>query len=105
MYEKRCSSCGTTLSSFYKSGYLGCPDCYREFESEITATLKDIQGGEYHVGKKPLLTGLDKELLSDYNTYIKEKERACLEGRFTDMAKLNNLIAELGEELKRRGLI
>ena len=57
------------------------------------------------MGKKPKLTRLDRELLSDYQTYLKEKEKAGLEGRFSDMAKINKIITELSEELKRRGLL
>jgi protein arginine kinase activator len=105
MYEKLCPKCGNRLSSFYKTGYLGCPHCYEEFNSEITATLRKFQGGTSHVGKKPKLTRIDRELLSDYQNYLKEKEIAGIEGRFKDMAKLNKIIEELSEELNRRGLL
>ena len=105
MYEKVCGKCGARLSDFYKSGYLGCPYCYQEFNSEIATTLKKIQGGNIHVGKKPKLSKLDRELLSDYQTYLKQKEKAGIDGRFSDMAKLNKLITDLSEELKRRGLM
>lgn len=105
MYEKVCSVCGQKLSTFYSTGYLGCENCYKEFESEITATLKNIQGGTFHVGKKPEFYGIERELMSDYNAYLKEKEKAIIEKRFSDVAKLNKLIAEISEELKRRGLI
>ena len=57
------------------------------------------------MGKKPKLSKLDRELLSDYQTYLKEKEKAGIDGRFSDMAKLNKLITDLSEELKRRGLM
>ena len=105
MYEKLCPVCGSRLSDFYKTGYLGCPHCYEEFNNEITATLRKFQGGISHVGKKPKLTRLDRELLSDYQNYLKEKELAGIEGRFKDMAKLNKIIEELSEELNRRGLL
>ena len=105
MMEKVCSVCGQKLSAFYKTGYLGCENCYKEFESEITATLKNIQGGSFHVGKKPEFYGIDRELISDYNLYLKEKEKAIIEKRFLDVAKLNKLITEISEELKRRGLM
>ena len=105
MIDKVCSVCGRRLSEFYNTGYLGCENCYRDFETEIVSTLKKIQGGVFHVGKKPELTGIEKELLSDYRAYQKEKEKAVIEQRFQDIAKLNKLIAEISEELKRRGLI
>ena len=57
------------------------------------------------MGKKPKLTRIDRELLSDYQNYLKEEEIAGIEGRFKDMAKLNKIIEELSEELNRRGLL
>lgn len=105
MYDRVCKTCGYRLSAYYKTGYLNCPDCYREFESEISATVKDVQGSNVHKGKKPALSGVEKELLADYHRYLKEKEIAGMEGRFSDMSKLSSLISQISEELKRRGLI
>lgn len=104
-YDKQCKTCGYRLSSYYKTGYLNCPDCYREFEAEISATVGDIQGGNRHKGKKPALTGIERELISDYYGYLKAKEKAGLEGNFAEMSKLNSLISQISEELKRRGLL
>ncbi len=105
MYDKACKSCKTRLSEFYRTGMLGCPDCYAAFEPEIAAALKKIQGGSVHVGKVPKFGGVDKELLNEYRRLLEEKERAGLEKRFSDMAELSEEIAELAEELKRRGLM
>ena len=105
MIEKICPECGTTLSQFYQTSMLGCPNCYRAFEREITLALKKIQGGTLHAGKTPYGTELDKKLLSEYEMLIKQKERAGIEQRFSDMNELTAQILDLGEELKRRGLI
>ncbi len=103
--DKQCKSCGTKLSQFYNTGYLGCSDCYKYFRSEILGAIGKIQGGAKHRGKRPKLSFEDRELLNDYRAYVAEKDKAGTEGRFGDMAKLNKIIADLGEELKRRGLI
>ncbi|MBQ9104123.1 MAG: hypothetical protein IJY57_03440 [Clostridia bacterium] len=105
MIDKKCKTCGTTLSTFYNTSYLGCPDCYKYFRSEIIGAIGKIQGGARHHGKRPKLSFEDRELLNDYKAYVAEKDRAGTEGRFSDMAKLNKIIADLGEELKRRGLL
>lgn len=105
MYDRACKTCGYRLSAFYKTGYLNCPDCYREFEAEISASVKEVQGANTHKGKAPAVTGIERELLSDYRKYLKEKEIAGLEGRFSDMKKLSSLISQISEELKRRGLL
>lgn len=105
MYDKYCKSCKTKLSDFYETGMLGCPDCYKAFRLEIVSALKNVQGGRAHKGKTPLVDGLDKQLISEYYNLIAEKERAGMEGRFSDMASITSLLAELTEELKNRGLL
>ncbi|MBQ9734735.1 MAG: hypothetical protein IJV95_02630 [Clostridia bacterium] len=105
MYDKVCPRCKTTLSSFYNTGMLGCEQCYRAFEKEITIALQKIQGKTFHVGKTPQLTRIDKELLAEYTRLIQEKERATIDGRFKDIRELAEQILSLSEELKARGLI
>ncbi|MBR5192355.1 MAG: hypothetical protein IKW33_02990 [Clostridia bacterium] len=105
MYDKVCSSCGTRLSSFYNTGMLGCPRCYENFRREILVALKDIQGKPFHVGKKPIITSTEKELLDEYRRLLKEKENAGIEKRFTDMAKISKLLEELANELRNRGVL
>ncbi len=105
MYEKVCKGCGTRLSQFYNTGMLGCEKCYQAFESEIMVALKKIQGRTFHTGKTQKVSGLDRELLSEYNALIKEKERATIEGRFSDIRELAEQILSLSEELKERGLM
>ncbi len=104
MYEKFCPSCKTALSSFYNTGMLGCPDCYKAFESEIELALKKIQGASFHAGKKPTIDELEKNLLLEYELLLKEKQLANIEGRFADMLRVSEELIELKEELKRRGL-
>ncbi len=105
MYDKVCPVCGRRLSEFYNTSMLGCPDCYSAFEREILHALKKVQGKLLHVGKSPVGNSLDRQLLSEYQMLLKEKERAGIEGRFEDMRELSDDITSLKEELKRRGLI
>ena len=105
MYDKICSSCGTHLSQFVKTGMLGCPDCYNHFEKEVLSALKNIQGRTFHVGKQPKFDSVEKELLRDYQHFLAEKEKAGIEGRFSDMAKINKYLNDITDELKRRGIL
>lgn len=105
MYDKVCRVCGTLLSDFYNTGMLGCEHCYTAFEKEILIALKKVQGRTFHTGKTQRLTSLDKQLITEYNALIKEKERATIEGRFGDIRELTEQILSLAEELKSRGLI
>ena len=105
MYDKVCKSCGWSLSRFYSTGMLGCENCYSAFEKEITVALNKIQGKSFHVGKTPKLAEADKQLLSKYKELINEKEKATIEGRFSDIRGLTTQILSLTEKLKERGII
>ena len=87
------------------SGMLGCSECYNCFQSEVISALKNVQGRTFHVGKKPKLDSVEKELIRDYQRLLAEKEKAGLDGRFKDMAKINKLLTDIIEELKRRGIM
>ncbi|MFH1618835.1 MAG: UvrB/UvrC motif-containing protein [bacterium] len=47
-----CSSCGLKYSIFKETGRLGCPDCYKSFETQLTQLLTRIHGCAVHTGKK-----------------------------------------------------
>ena len=48
-----CPTCGITQSQFTKSGFLGCPDCYKVFSEWIDPVFLRTQMGSKHVGRKP----------------------------------------------------
>lgn len=51
---QRCGSCGTGFAEFRQSGLMGCPDCYRAFESKLGPLLERAhEGASHHVGKVP----------------------------------------------------
>ena len=68
MYDKYCKTCKTSLNSFYATGMLGCPNCYKAFGLEIELALKKIQGRTFHAGKTPSVSKLDRELISEYES-------------------------------------
>ena len=105
MNDKICTNCGTRLSTYYKTGMLGCARCYDAITAEIASTLTDIQSKAYHVGKTPKCSTEDKKLLGEYRRLLSAKETCAIEGRFADMAIISRDIFALQEELKKRGLI
>lgn len=105
MYDKICKACGRRLSEFYETYMLGCPECYKAFESEITASLKKVHGAFYHSGKLPKTHDLDRELINEYERLIKMREQATINGEFSQIKELSAQIASLYEELKLRGLL
>ena len=103
MRNKVCPNCHTNLYDFLKTGMLGCPTCYQAFKEEINEMLLKVQGKTIHVGKE-IKRGVDEELLAEYERLLKEKERAGLNSRFSEMVLINSELEILKEELERRGL-
>ena len=42
-----CHGCGLHFAEFCRTGHLGCPDCYLEFEAHLTALLRQTCGTDY----------------------------------------------------------
>lgn len=48
-----CPRCKTTAEEFFKSGLVGCEDCYSYLASSVEPVVLRMQGGDRHVGKRP----------------------------------------------------
>lgn len=49
----RCSKCKMTFEEFKRTGYLGCPNCYEAFASQMDPVFTRTQMGKKHIGRKP----------------------------------------------------
>ena len=105
MYEKSCSHCGYTWRQFSRTGLLGCPYCYVEFERELLPTLKKLQKSTVHKGNAPKISGEDKQLFAKYSKLMEEKELAGLSRNFSRMAEISLELNSVIEELKERGIL
>ena len=47
----RCDTCGLSYARFKESGRLGCPDCYKSFEPQLTELMMRIHGSSQHAGR------------------------------------------------------
>ena len=52
-----CPDCKTTSEEFMKTGFVGCPKCYKVFEPLVVQTVKKLQQSNRHVGKSPYGSG------------------------------------------------
>lgn len=48
----RCDRCKMTFEEFKKAGFLGCPNCYETFASQLDPIFCRTQMGKKHVGRK-----------------------------------------------------
>lgn len=49
-----CPVCGMTFREFRRTGLLGCASCYETFRVPLSATVRSVQGGVLHRGKRPV---------------------------------------------------
>ncbi len=85
-----CPSCGSTLTSIYQKGKLGCPHCYAFFKQQVVPILKQAhEGNTQHNGKMPSASKDDNA----------ENERKANELTMIQ-ASLNDLEKELANMIK-----
>lgn len=85
-----CPACGTTLSEFLSTGYVGCAVCYRTFPDTVRVA-ENFHGKSKHVGKIP-----KKQLQKVSNEIAVEK----IKEQIKDAVKIEDY--QLASELKRK---
>ncbi|MBO4647521.1 MAG: UvrB/UvrC motif-containing protein [Lentisphaeria bacterium] len=102
-----CPSCGRTAQQFRKTGYLGCPECYKTFAPQISGMLKNLHRGERHLGKVPLSAdaqerkGRDSALLNrEIERLRRELEEKIRQEAYEDAAVLRDRIQELSRKMR-----
>ena len=96
--DRVCPACGTTLSQFNQTGYLGCEKCYEEFKPEIEVMLKRVQVSSSHVGKVPKGSRDLSSGMREYERLSLELKKAVGEERYEDAAKIKLKIKKLMEK-------
>ena len=107
---RRCSGCGMSYSQIMSAGTVGCPECYRSFEKELSFSVARLHGKEgdldiCHSGRVP------HRLKSSYakkNT-LQELERKLKEAieaqEFEKAAQYRDEIRNMKEEANGDGLV
>lgn len=102
-----CPTCHMTFTEFRQSGLMGCPDCYRAFESQLAGLLERAhEGGSAHVGKRPKRIG-GTITPSPARTQPPVEERAerlkAIRAKLDDAVKAEHyeMAARLRDELKK----
>lgn len=90
---KRCPVCGSTFADIAKSGRLGCPECYKTFESELESTVNQLHGASKAVGRAPKRLG-EKHRREEKIASLKADLQKAIEAQAFEHA------AELRDEIK-----
>ncbi|MFN5496908.1 MAG: UvrB/UvrC motif-containing protein [bacterium] len=94
---KACGSCGMTMGQVRETGLVGCPLCYRSFESELGAIIERAQAGACaHVGRHPLHAAdlVDRAALR--NRLARELREAVSREEYERAARLRDRLFEIG---------
>ncbi len=98
-----CPQCGTTMSSFTKTGHLGCAHCYKAFEASLLPVLKGVHMSTRHTGKHPgerVTIDLGREASSfEKREQLKRSLRMAISTEnFEEAARLRDEIARMEKE-------
>lgn len=101
-----CSNCHMSYEEFIQKGRFGCSHCYQSFNSQLSKTLKGIQGSEVHTGKRPkgyVTKAPENRVAMDFTEIEKLSlilQEAIEKEEFEEAARLRDLIKQMKEEEK-----
>lgn len=111
-----CEKCGMSYEDFINNGKFGCDNCYEIFSHKIDPILKNIHGGNRHIGRGILTTAKSGNVGTNISRSKKESnvgaenvsnqdckldklkqdlKQAIQEERYEDAAKLRDEIKKL----------
>lgn len=108
--QLKCDTCNMSYDEFIQTGRFGCEDCFDVFSDRIDSILRNIQGGNRHLGRigKVSNTSKDKEIEKRQDVNSKENSKieqlkqnmkeAIAEERYEDAAKIRDEIKKIEKE-------
>lgn len=98
----KCDKCQMTYEQFLQEGKFGCAECYHSFRKILIRSLKNLQGADTHVGKKPkgYVSSTNKIIneLSDIEKKSILLQEAIEKEEFEEAARLRDEIRALREQ-------
>ena len=95
-----CTKCGTTSDEFIKTGYVGCPDCYRAFEKVIMPAIGRVQHDLRHVGKIPGAADPKAEIMAKMQRLRVKQQEASDAEDYDEAQRCLDQINELKKSLE-----
>lgn len=95
----RCPFCGTEVSSFLETGFVGCAECYSTFKDYARELALEIHRRPNHVGKVPKIEATRAMKKKELEILIKEKEIAVAKEEYRLADELKSKIEKLKGEI------
>lgn len=98
--EVVCPVCGLSYEEFLKQGRFGCAECYHTFKPALQKLLKNLQGADYHCGKrlKGYLPARKEHNLSKIERLTLQLQQAIEKEEFEEAARLRDKIHAIKQE-------
>ncbi len=95
-----CPECGMTFEHFRKDSLLGCADCYKAFERQLSTILERAQeGATHHIGKVPHRAGAGEQRQALLMRMRKQLDDAVTGEDYETAARLRDDIRKFEEDL------
>ncbi|HHY47434.1 MAG TPA: hypothetical protein GX506_09080 [Firmicutes bacterium] len=99
---RKCRTCGIDFSDFRRTGFLGCSNCYSEFQGRLEPVIRRIHGSTRHVGKVPARTGGALKVRKEIEDLRRQLEAAIAREEYEKAAQLRDKIKALQGKLDDR---
>ncbi|HHY97950.1 MAG TPA: hypothetical protein GX509_04340 [Firmicutes bacterium] len=99
---RKCPTCGTDFGDFKRTGFLGCSDCYQQFQNRLEPILRRVHGSTRHVGKVPARTGGAVRIKKEIESLRKQLEAAIAREEYEKAAEIRDKIRELDRKIDGR---
>ncbi|OPZ65216.1 MAG: UvrB/uvrC motif protein [Firmicutes bacterium ADurb.Bin506] len=93
--RRRCATCETDYADFTNSGFLGCSDCYAQFEPMLRPIIAQVHGHTRHTGKAPVRSGNAFRFRRELETLRADLKRLISLEEYEQAAKVRDRIREL----------
>jgi len=98
--ELYCNHCGTSLSEFLNTGFVGCSECYKTFYNYLRDFALDVHGRCMHTGKMPSKEATKAAKKREINKLLEQEEQAVSKRDYILADQLKKRREQLLEEIK-----
>ena len=90
-----CPNCGFTQQELSKTGRLGCPVCYKTFQSVVQNVIRDMQRNTRHTGKVPGRQAVEMDLANRRGNLEQALADAIRSESYEEAARLRDQLKAL----------
>jgi len=102
--QSACQTCGLRFAQFRERGLLGCPDCYKAFENDLSPLIERAhEGGTHHTGKVPKRAGASEDRMQRLVSLRQQLREAVQAEEYEKAAILRDELAKF-ERAPGRGV-